>query len=77
MKEVLLVVGIMGVAILGSIYSWGDITGASEVDEWVNITITNWNALMVGSLIIIGGCSGYLVHKAVKGFRHSLHSKGD
>jgi hypothetical protein len=77
MRVVLLTIAIFGASFVGTAYSWGDITGGDEVEEWVDITVTNWNALMVASLVTIGGCSGYLTYKALKAHRRTPSSKDD
>ena len=52
--------------LVGTYYTWGDITGGDEVDEWCNITVTNMNAIMAVSIGAIGGLSSALVFQIYK-----------
>ena len=60
-RGVALAIFLLIAGLVGTYYTWGDITGGDEVDEWCNITITNMNAIMVASIGAIGGLSAALV----------------
>ena len=67
--RVIVGIGLLLACIGGTYVTWGDITGGAEVEQWVNITITNMNATMLISLGAIGGLGSllfYRVHRRYK-----------
>lgn len=66
-RNVLVTCGILGVCGFAFYMTWGDVTGADEINRWHDIPITNKNALFFIAMACIGGCVGWLGYRFVKG----------